>query len=402
MAFSALGSSKMRSLLTMLGIIIGITSVIVTVSLGEGIKRQITSQINQFGPDLISIRPGHLVKRDQSGKVVSYNLFSATVGTSSLSEEDLKTVEKTTGVAETVPLSLVTGVAEANDGKTFSGYVIGTTEGLPKMLNQKVAYGGFFSGADTSRNVAVIGKTVAEDLFGENIPIGKIFKVRGQEFIVRGIFEEFAGAPLAVNADFNTAIFVPYGIGKNISGGSSQIYQILAKPASGVSIDTLTSRLSENLRSNHGGQEDFTVLKQEENLAIAGSLLDIVTSFVAGIAAISLIVGGIGITNIMLVSVTERTREIGIRKSVGATNRQILNQFLTEACVLTIMGGVLGVLLSMAINFSLRIFTNLTPVITLPVVLIAAGVSMAVGIIFGIVPAAKAARKDPIQALRYE
>jgi putative ABC transport system permease protein len=156
------------------------------------------------------------------------------------------------------------------------------------------------------------------------------------------------------------------------------------------------------LLKNHGGQEDFTVLKQDESLAVANTILNLITGLIAGIAAISLIVGGIGIMNIMLVSVIERTREIGIRKAIGATNRQILSQFMVESLVLSVVGAILGVLISIMVNYLIRIATTLTPVITLPIMVISVAVSIMVGLIFGITPALKAARKDPIEALRYE
>lgn len=177
---------------------------------------------------------------------------------------------------------------------------------------------------------------------------------------------------------------------------------MLAKPVDPAATEDTILAIEGALRESRGGQKDFTVLKQSENLALAEDVLNLLTSLIAGVAAISLLVGGIGIMNIMLVSVTERTQEIGIRKAVGATNRQILYQFMTEAAVLSLAGGVLGVLFSLLANVLMRIMTDLQPVITLEIILIASGVSFAVGIIFGMAPAAIAARKDPIDALRYE
>ena len=403
MAWQALRTNKARSLLTMFGIIVGVLAVVVTVSLGEGVRQQVVGETKQFGKDLIVIRPGKLVRRDQSGRIVSYNLLAG-FGASTLTTHDSDLIRKTPNVSMSVPLSLVANGAQTADGATDDNVsVIATSDQLPQIINQKVQYGGFFESGDTNRDIAIIGQNVAHTLYQENVPIGKSLTARGHDFIVGGIFDTFPETPLSTTVDFNNSIFIPLGVGKTISGSNvNQVYEILAKAKDPGRVDETVTAIAATLRTAHGGQEDFTVLKQSETLNIAGSVLNVLTTFVAGIAAISLIVGGIGVMNIMLVSVTERTREIGIRKSVGATNRQIVGQFLTEAIVLSFTGGIIGLILSVFANFLIRIFTNLQPAITLPVMAIAAGVSIAVGIIFGITPAVKASRKDPIAALRYE
>lgn len=401
MALAALRSARWRSLLTMLGIIIGVVSVVTTVSLGEGVKHQVAGQIKNLGSDLITIRPGKIVSRNPDGSVKSINIFSG-LGPSTLTEQDLNVIRLAKGVKTAVPFSLVTGVAEA-DGREYSGgFIVATTDQAPEVLNQNVQFGAFFSRDDANSYAAVIGPRVAEELFAENVPVGKIMKIRGQDFVVRGIFEEFENSSLTPGSDFNQAIFIPLSVGKKLGGDSLQIYQVLVKPQQPDNIPPVVDGLHKGLIAAHGGQEDFTILKQEETLAIATSILNLLTAMIAGIAAISLIVGGIGIMNIMLVSVTERTREIGIRKAIGATNRQILSQFLIEAVVLSFVGGLIGIVISLLANFVIRIVTDLQPIITLPIVLIACGVSLLVGIVFGIAPALKAARKDPIDALRYE
>ena len=278
--------------------------------------------------------------------------------------------------------------------------MIGAPAGVPEVLNQELAYGTFYENADANKDSAVIGKRVAERFFQENVPIGKSFEFRGRNFVVRGVFDEFPASPLAPAADYNNAIFIPYNTSREVAGGQTHIYQILLKPSNPDMAAQLSEDVRSSLRASRGGQEDFTVLRQDENISLADSLLTLLTTMIAAVAAVSLIVGGIGIMNVMLVSVTERTHEIGIRKAVGATNQQILSQFLLEAAVLSFVGGIVGVFMAVIVNYLLRIFTDIQPVITLPIVIAATLVSLLVGIIFGITPALRAARKDPIEALR--
>jgi putative ABC transport system permease protein len=398
-AIEALRSAKWRSLLTMLGIVIGVVSVVTTVSLGEGAKRGIVAQINQSGADLITIRPGRSGDDARQKTLQASGIFDAAFA-GTLSEDDYQTVVGVAGTKEVVPMSYVSNVATKDD-KTYQGPIIGTGSDLPSALGQKMRYGVFFRDDEPQRNAAVIGQRVAEQLFGENVPIGQYFTVRSKQFIVRGIFEEFDTSPLAPNAAYNSAIFIQYDVGKELTGNGS-IAQLLVHPSDKTKTSQVASSLRDALRTAHAGQEDFSVLEQQDKLARASDVLTLMTSFVAGIAAISLIVGGIGILNIMLVAVTERTHEIGIRKAIGATNSQILNQFLTEAVILSVSGGIIGILLSFLTNYLIRIFTNLTPVLTWPIMVVAFSVSVLVGVIFGVTPALTAARKRPIDALRHE
>ena len=401
MAWASLRASKWRSFLTMLGVIIGVASVVTIVSLGEGVKKQVVGQINQLGADLITVRPGKIVRRDARGNITGVSLLAA-FSSNALSESDYQTIKKSPGVQATVPFSLINGVAKYDDREFDSGFIIASTQDVPSVINQKVQYGNFFSDADQNKNFAVIGRRVADELFKENVPIGKSLEIRGQTFVVQGIFEEFQNAPLSPNSDLNSAIFIPYGTAKQLTNNQTQIVQVLVKPKDPKQIKSTVSSIQSALTKAHGGQNDVTVLRQDENLAITNRVLNLFTSLITGVAAISLLVGGIGIMNIMTVSVSERTKEIGVRKAVGATNRQIRNQFMVEAAVLSLVGGVLGVVASLIMNFGLRIFTNLQPVITWPIMIIAVAVATAVGMFFGVAPAMKAAHKDPIESLRAE
>jgi putative ABC transport system permease protein len=401
LALKALRSSRWQSAMTMFGIVVGIVSVITTVSMGEGIKRQVLGEINYLGSDLITVRPGKGVERDASGVIKKVdNKFIYGFGSGSLSDQDVAIIQGEKGVKISSPLRLLEGSAKVENREFNAGYILGTSDSLPEILQQKVEYGVYFSSGDENRKVAVVGKQVAEQLFQENVPIGQTLQIRGEDFIVRGVFEQFKPGILGQGIDLNKAIFVPNESLKEVAGAAAPVTRVLVRPTNPDQAKKLAADISNTLREAHGGQDDFTVLRQDENLQVAGGVLDILTGFISAIAGISLLVGGIGIMNIMLVSVSERTREIGIRKAVGATNRQILNQFLSEAIVLSVVGGIFGVVLSFIINFIIKVSTNFQPVISWQMVVIASGVSIAVGIIFGTVPAVKAARKDPIEALR--
>lgn len=401
-ALASLRASRWRSFLTMVGIIIGISSVVTFVSLGEGLKQQVVGEINRLGKDLIIVRSGKLVDKDESGIVSSINPLAA-LSASTLSQKDVEAVRKLPGVKSAVPMSLITNSVTHEDRTLNNTFVIASDNGVPEVLNQPIQYGGFFTAEENNSEYGVIGKNVAETLFGELNPVGKSMIIEGRTFIVRGVFEPFEGSALAsAGTDFNSAIFIPYDTGLRITDNRAQILQIFVKADSADNIDNMAAEINRTIRAEHGGQDNFTVLKQDDLLQITNDILGILTRFISGIAAISLIVGGIGIMNIMLVSVSERTREIGIRKAVGATNRQILSQFLVEGTVLSVIGGFLGILCALLISVLLRILTNFQPVITLPIILVATVVSVAVGIIFSLAPAIKASNKDPIEALREE
>ena len=394
-AVGSLRTTKWRSFLTMLGIIIGVASVITIVSIGQGVKQQVGQQVKHFGQDLITIRPGSAT----SGGIGT--LANTSSGT--LTSKDITAVQNTAGVGESAPLALVAGMVTASGGGIYrDGVVIAAGEDLPDMLNQSLAFGGFYTRDDTDSALAVLGKHAAEAMFSEDVPLGQSFTFRGQQFIVRGIFNEFNVPTLSNDVNFDNAIFIPYGMAQQLTNGTSSAYQILAKPSKPSGTDRAVTALQASLLRVHGDAHDFSVLKQNQTLATTNDILDLLTTLIAGVAAVSLLVGGIGIMNIMLVSVTERMHEIGIRKAVGATNRQILSQFMTEATVLSVTGGLIGIVLAYIGDLCLRLFTSLTPIISWQIVVLATGVSIAVGIIFGSAPAVKAARKDPISALRNE
>lgn len=399
-AVMTLRRNKGRSLLTMLGIIIGVTAVVTVVSIGEGVKSQITDQTEHLGKDLITIRPGQLLH--SSGTLASFTQPFAITG-GQLNEADVAVVTRTDGVAAAAPLSIVSGgVTSGENSQHFNVPVIGTNSKLPGILNQDIAYGAFFGDDATGADKVVIGSQIAHALFDENVPLGQTVSILGHQFIVVGIFSDFQTIPLSLDTDFNNAVFIQYAASREITNNDAPLYEILARPTRVSQTDMAIGRLNGSLLTAHGGQHDFTVLKQSQTLAVTDRILNLLTALIAGVAAISLLIGGIGIMNVMLVSITERMHEVGIRKAVGATNRQILGQFITEATVLSIVGALIGIVFSVAVAIALRVFTPLAPVVTWQVAIIACVVAIGVGVLFGSAPALKAARKDPIEALRNE
>ncbi len=400
MAVSSLRSSKWRSFLTMLGIIIGIVSVVTTISLGEGLKRQMSQQVSELGQDLITVVPGQF-PGEQPTSLSNFRLSRATI-TSTLTEKDIPAITALPNVKAAAPLSFITFNA-SYEGRQLAGVeTIATHPAMGQILGDKVQYGSFFGESDTNKHVAIIGKRVAERLFRENVPMGKIFTLGGEEYIVRGVLAEFNGSPLSLGTDFNNTIIIPFETAKHQIGSVPQIREILVAQNLPSETPQTIAAVSQSLLAAHAGQEDFTVLPQRDTVAVFSEVLDVLTVTVAAIAGISLFVAGIGIMNIMLVSVAERTHEIGVRKAVGANNRQIRGQFLVEAVMLSLVGGIIGITFSMIVVYFIRVLTDLQPVVTWPSIALAGGISLIIGTFFGIVPAAIAARKDPIEALRHE
>jgi len=400
MATASLRSNRLRSLLTMLGIIIAVVGVVTVVSIGEGVKRQVSGQVDKLGNDTLTVQPGKTVNREQDGAIAGINLLSTLPSGVALSEKDTETITRTQGVKKVAPMSLVNGVPATAERSYEQALIIGTSPALPEVIHHKVEFGSFFSANDNGKKVAVIGTLVAEKLFGESVPVGKNVMIRGQEFVVRGIFENFEINPLTPGMDFNNAIFIPIAAVKSINQGQVQFYEVRAQLNNVDTKKETAGAVGEALKDSHGGQDNFTVLLSDDTVSIANSIVKLITNMVIVVASISLFVGGIGIMNIMLVSVTERTREIGIRKAVGATNGQIRMQFMIEAAVLSVCGALIGVALSGLVNLGLLLTTDLQPVIQWQVVAIASVVSAITGVLFGAAPAFKASRKDPIEALR--
>jgi putative ABC transport system permease protein len=397
-AAASLTANKLRAILTMLGIIIGVASVVTLLSVGQGVQESVTGQIQSIGSNLVfiaafrdenSTRPAYLTTADAEALADPFNA-PALVAVAPVTQGSLR-------------------VAYGDNGQNLT--VAGTTGDYARVRNLEMVMGGFLTSgdlADQSR-VAVLGGQAYLDLFPDgDYPVGQTVSIDGVPFEVVGVLKQQGG----FGSDDST-VLIPLSTAQarfftqRTLSGEHPVQTIFASVISDNQVSAAETQIASVLRERHNlapdAPDDFRITSQQAILDVAGQITGVLTVFLGAIAGISLLVGGIGIMNIMLVSVTERTREIGIRKSVGATRRDILIQFLLEATLLSFTGGALGILLgslgALAIS---RLQAQLTAVVTMSVVVLAAGVAIAIGLLFGTYPALRAARLNPIDALRYE
>jgi putative ABC transport system permease protein len=409
LALRALSANKLRSTLTMLGIIIGVGAVITLLSVGQGVQALVADQLQSIGTNLLFVVPGNLdqasMGRSPSGLTLSLKDAEAIA--------DPFNVPDAAGVAPEVMAS-----ADVSYGKvTLRLSVSGITPSYEWVRNFSVAYGNFVDATDvsTQARVAVIGSRIAERFFAESgaYPIGATIKINNIPFKVIGVLQEKGGTG-GPGGNQDETVLVPLSTAHQRlfprfynRQGEAMLSVVYVQVVSEERMEAAAQEISELLRRRHDirfqDEDDFSVINQQDLLSIFGQITGVLTLFLGAIAGISLLVGGIGIMNIMLVSVTERTREIGLRKAVGAKRRHILVQFLIESVVLAVIGGLLGIALGAAGAFGIsQLQDDLNAVVTPQSILLATGFSAAVGLFFGIYPATRASRLNPIEALRYE
>jgi putative ABC transport system permease protein len=390
MAFISLRNAKLRSFLTMLGIIIGVAAVVSILAIGQGVKNAVSSQVSSLGSNILTI---------MSGQASGSGNFASSLGASTITATDIESIAKVKHITGAAYMSLISGIISRGQVVDQSALIVATTPTYHTIVKQPLSAGRFFTAADASSKVVVLGDATKTALFGSASAVGQTVQLRGNSFTVIGVIaKQDSGASLGGSQD--SLVFLPVGAAKAVTGTEPQIMRAFAKVDDAANVTETVTNVKGALQKNHGGQEDFSVLTQKDILATFNTIFDLLTTFIVAIAAISLLVGGIGIMNIMLVSVTERTREIGLRKAIGASSNTVLAQFLIEAIVLSLLGGALGIVVAMGIAWLAGRLASITPVLTPDAVILAVGVSAGVGIIFGIAPAIKAARKNPIQALK--
>ena len=397
LALRSILKNRMRSLLTTLGIVIGVASVIALVSIGRGTQAKIEGQIATLGTNLITIRPG---------RATSFGVSKGASSLNTLTMEDVERIEKDApSVAHVTPLVAVQAQT-ISESKNWSTSIQGVSESFLEIRDWALERGSFFTERDVKarKKVAVLGKTVATELFGGADPVGARIRIGTIPFTVLGVLEE-KGEGMGGRDQDDVVLAPATTVLYRMSDGKS-VGSIMASAVSADETDKAQEEMTSILRSQHripeGQEDDFHVHNQTEITETAQSVTNTIITLLSAIAAVSLLVGGIGIMNIMLVSVTERTREIGIRLAVGAREGDVLAQFLVESFILSLSGGLIGTAVGVAIGYGLARWMGQSIVVDPVWVLTACVFSGAVGIFFGFYPARKASRLDPIEALRYE
>jgi len=393
-ALEAILSNKVRSGLTMLGVIIGVLAVILLVSIGEGAQVYITKELTGMGTNLLIITPG---KTSTSG-----GFHPPSAGTvRKLTYDDSQALKRRAWLlSEAVPMVFGTGrIKYQNMGRDTM--IIGTTPEFQSIRNLFVGIGSYVTqgDVDSKAKVVVLGTKVKEELFGQENALGKAVTLSDARYRVVGVMQK-RGTSLGM--DLDDIVFIPVTSGQELFD-TDGLFEIIASTLRTEDVDGAIAQIKEVLIKRHAHKEDFTVQSQGAMLQTMNTILNVLTAVLGGIAGISLLVGGIGIMNIMLVSVRERTREIGIRKAIGARNSDIMAQFLIEAITLSGVGGVIGIILGVGIALLIPLFVTVLPTsVSLWSIVMAFSFSMAVGVFFGVYPARKASLQDPITALRYE
>ena len=397
MALSALVANKLRSLLTMLGVIIGVAAVIALVSVGMGVRSGITSNFESLGANTVIVQPGSSNRggpRQAAGSMKT------------LKYDDAKAIEAKVKNIDYVSPTVSSSYQIVNGNQNRNSNVTGVTPELLPIRSLSIESGSFISKSDMQKRsrVAVIGSTVATNLFGGENPVGQNIRINNQPFKVIGLLTSKGQSSLGQDQD--DVIYIPLTTAQERMLAITHIHSVNIQVSSPEKMDQVQAEIENLLRQRHhiraGMEDDFTVRNMTSLMESFTENTNMITLLLGSIASISLLVGGIGIMNIMMVSVTERTREIGIRKALGATSSNVLMQFMIESMVIGIVGGVIGIASGILLSKAIGAFGGLTTTVDILPVLVSFSFAVGIGLFFGIYPARKAARLDPIDALRYE
>ena len=395
-ALESLRANRLRTFLTMLGVMIGISSVVIIFSLSGGVSSMISNQIMTEGGALAVVRPKELTANNKN--IITNLATSRNFTQSSIKNEDLALISKTKDVLAVAPLANFSAKVKGDGDEKYAN-LLATSPNLDQTVSLKVREGQFIA-ESANANTVVIGDQMAIDLFGTTQALGKEITMKGEKFIVIGVLAHQSSSINFSNVDFNNTAIIPYSTAKRIIGDNLQIQQVNIRVKSINSLNQVHQEIEKGIQKNHNGEKDFEVLVGKNISHPSDKFIELSTLILAIVASVSLVVGGIGIMNIMLVNVSERTREIGIRKALGANNRHILFQFLTESMIISLGGGLFGYLIGYAFSFGVSMFLPFSPIISWQIALLVCGLSTVVGVIFGLYPAFRAARKDPIVSLR--
>lgn len=394
-AYQSLKRSRLRTFLTVLGVAIGVASVTAIFALSGGLTDVISRQLGRLGGNLIVVRPG-------SGSVasaVTAPTNQQNYTTSTLSESDIDKIKGLTGIDAVAPIMVQNATLKTDTRSLDNTVVVATTPDFEKVAKLEVRDGQFLEN-DSSDNTAIVGHQLAIDLFGTEKPIGLTFTIRGTRYTVMGVLKASLDPVNYNRIDFDNSAFITFNAGKVINQGRVQIQQVDARAKDTTQLGAVSDQIGAALLQNHNGEKDFNVTSGNNVSKDTSDFMHTVALVLAAIAAISLVVGGVGIMNIMLVGVAERTREIGIRKSVGATSSSIAMQFMIESIMMSVLGGLFGYLIGYTVAFGISTFLYFVPSVNWQVAAIALGMSLGVGVLFGFYPALRAARKHPIESLR--
>lgn len=395
-ARDSLRANRMRTFLTITGVAIGIASIIAILSLATGASQIVANQVDETGGTIAVIRPG--VQTADSISTIVNQQAHGSITTSSLTLSDVAHIKTLPAVTSVAPIIVLHANIASAEHTLKQGTVVGSSDSLLTMSNVRVASGSF----DTSNeNIVTIGTQLSVNLFGTENSLGKTLTIRGKEFRVGGVLERQHN-PMNFNGfDFNTITLLNQEQLLAISP-TAQVQQINVQVDSIANLEPTVVRLNKDILARHNNEQDFSVLVGDAIAEPTSQLFFVIAGVTATIAGISLFVGGIGIMNIMLVNVAERTREIGIRKALGATHSDIIWQFLIESLLMSLIGGIVGGFGGMALAFIISLFLTFDPVITWHAAAIAVGTAAVIGVIFGLYPALRASRKDPIESLKQQ